>query len=109
MEITVNEPWFTYIMNGQKTVEGRLRKGKFIDIKRGDIIAIVSSENTRIARKIKRVTKYTSFNNMIILEGIDYILPGVNTLEEGLTIYRQFYTKEMEEQFGVIAIELESV
>ena len=96
-------------MNGQKTIEGRLRKGKFLDIKRGDIVTILNSDNSRITRKIKRVTKYTSFNNMIILEDIDYILPGVNSLEEGLTIYRQFYTKEMEEKCGVVAIEIESI
>jgi ASC-1-like (ASCH) protein len=109
MEITVNEPWFIYIMNGQKTVEGRLRKGKFLDLKRGDIVTIINSENTRITKKIKRVTNYISFSNMIILEGIDNILPGVHTLEEGIQIYRQFYTKEMEEEFGVIAIEIEPV
>lgn len=34
----VSEPWFSLILLGLKTVEGRLNKGRFHDMKEGDII-----------------------------------------------------------------------
>lgn len=37
-KINVQEPWFTLIKKGIKTVEGRLNKGKFCNLKINDTI-----------------------------------------------------------------------
>lgn len=102
MNITISEPWFSYILNGRKTIEGRLRKDKFAELKVGDTIII----NNQLSKIVKRITKYNRFLNMLLLEGIDKVLPNIQTLEGALQIYRQFYTKEMEETYSVIAIEI---
>ena len=36
---TVSEPWFTLISMGLKSVEGRKNKGRFKEMKVGDIVA----------------------------------------------------------------------
>jgi ASC-1-like (ASCH) protein len=102
MNINISEPWFSYILNGQKTIEGRLRKGKFAELKPGDKITI----NNQLSKTVKKITRYDSFLNMILLEGIDKVLPGIDTVDEGVQVYRQIYTKEMEETYSVIAIEI---
>ena len=45
MQIHISEPYFSQIRDGTKTVEGRLIKGKFVEMDVGDELLIVS-ENT---------------------------------------------------------------
>ena len=46
---------------------------------------------------------------MLEREGIERVLPGVHNIEEGVRIYRQFYTEEEEKNYGVVAIEIEPI
>lgn len=36
----IKEPYLSFILNGQKTIEGRLNKGKFKALKAGDSLLI---------------------------------------------------------------------
>ena len=38
-EISVSNPWFDYIKNKKKKVEGRLNKNVFAQLKKGDMCA----------------------------------------------------------------------
>lgn len=40
ISINVQEPYYSFIINGQKTVEGRLNKGKFLSIQKGDVLVL---------------------------------------------------------------------
>jgi len=44
-EISVSEPWFSYICSGKKRIEGRLNKGKFSSLNKKQVIKIIE-ENT---------------------------------------------------------------
>ncbi len=107
----VSEPWFTLICLGLKTVEGRRNKGRFKEMKVGDIIEwsntdfMPRSVKTRIIRK----KEYKTFAEYLEKEGLDKCLPGMPTLEHGLSVYFKYFTKEDEAEFGVIAIEIELV
>jgi len=46
---------------------------------------------------------------MLKKEGIENVLPGVKNIEEGVQIYRQFYSEEREKKYGVVAIEVEPI
>ena len=102
-EINVQNPWFDSIKSGKKTVEGRLNKGTFYEFKIGDIIKI-NNNNDDFKVKIINIDKYESFNDMIIHKGLDNVLPGIETLEEGVAVYRQFYSEDKEKEFKVLAI-----
>jgi len=39
-QINIQEQYLSFILTGKKTVEGRLNKGKFAEIKVGDILEI---------------------------------------------------------------------
>jgi ASC-1-like (ASCH) protein len=101
--LNVKEPYLSFILNGQKTIEGRLNKGKFKDLKIGDILLIGPEEKEYI---IERTTFYYSFKEMIQKEGIKNVIPDKNNIEDAEAVYYEFYTKEEEKEFGVLAIKI---
>ena len=104
--LNVQEPYLSFILNGQKTVEGRLNKGKFKDLRVGDQLSIGRNEKLFT---IKQVNYYGSFRNMIIGEGVKNVIPDKNTVEDAEAVYYKFYTKEQEKEFGVVAIRIEKL
>lgn len=103
-DITLQQPWLDHITSGKKTVEGRLNKGVFKIINIGDTVKWFSkrdgkSANTKITKKVI----YPSFQEMLEGEGLLRVLPGIKSIEEGVSIYRKFYSEEDEKQYGVIA------
>lgn len=102
------EPYFTFVKNGQKTIEGRLRKGKYAKIQSGDIIEVNNEDETeKIDVLVKRVAYYRSIKEMLTSEPLKRILPNVNTIDQGINAYREFYSPEQEKEFGMVAIEVE--
>ncbi len=102
------EPYFTFLKNGQKTIEGRVRKGWYSKVQPGDEIVVYNEEETEsIETVVKRVTRYPSIREMLTHEPITKLLPDVTTIEEGVKVYRKFYTPDQEREFGVVAIEVE--
>ncbi len=102
-EINVSEPWFTYMKNKKKKIEGRLNKGTFAELKKGEIIKFVNGNNSFKA-KIKKIVKYNTFEEYLSQEGLKRTLPNIKTLKEGVDIYYKYYTKEQEREFKILAI-----
>lgn len=106
----VSEPWFSLIKKGVKSVEGRLNKGDFAKMKKGDIVVWIN-KNDKVRTKITSVHKYKSFNNYITTEKLKNTLPepNVKTIKQGVDVYLKFYTKQDETKYGVLAIRLKVV
>lgn len=99
--INIQEPYLSYVLRGQKTVEGRLNKGKFAAINVGDIIEI---EPNKERFEVVYKNKYGSFKEMIEKEGVKKVIPDADNIDKAVDVYYKFYTKEQEKEFGVIAI-----
>ncbi|WCJ41289.1 RNA-binding ASCH domain protein [Euphorbia peplus] len=99
-ELHVQEPFFSLLKDGLKTVEGRCAGGKHSRIELGALVLL----NKCVVLEVKDVHRYPSFMEMLEAESLLKVLPGVKTIEEGVKIYRQFYTEEQEMSNGVIAI-----
>ncbi len=104
--LNVQEPYLSFILNGQKTVEGRLNKGKFKDLKVGDVLLIGPEENKFL---IERTTVYKSFREMIEKEGIENVIPDKDNIDDAEAVYYKFYTKEQEKEFGVLSIKIKFI
>jgi ASC-1-like (ASCH) protein len=102
-EINVSEPWFTYIKDNKKKIEGRLNKGVFATLKKGDIIKFTNDDKS-VTVKIKKIVKYNTFEEYLSQEGLKRTLPKVLTIKEGCDIYYKYYTKEQEKEFKILAI-----
>ncbi|CAL5200060.1 unnamed protein product [Lathyrus oleraceus] len=99
-QLHVQEPFFTQLKDGLKTIEGRCASAKYNRIELGNLILL----NKSLVFEVQGVRRYPSFFDMLETEGLGKVLPGVESVEEGVKIYRRFYTEEMEQANGVLAI-----
>ena len=51
---------------------------------------------------------YQTFEEMLTTEGLDKCLPGVKAIQEGVLVYRQFYSEEEERELGALAFKVDS-
>jgi len=103
----ISEPWFSLIKVGLKTVEGRLNKGDFAALTKGDCIKVVNNDLGFIRNytiKITSIHKYTSFKEYLEKEKLEKCLPGIDTIEDGVKVYYKYYSKEEEEKYKIVAI-----
>ena len=101
--VTLKEPWFTYIKEGRKTVEGRINKGLFKHLKSGDIVIFMNGYD-KVKVKISSKEVYPSFEEMLTKEILSQVLPNIKSVAEGVNIYRQYFTEDVEKQNGVVAL-----
>lgn len=104
IEFNVKEPYLNFIKLGKKTIEGRLNKGKFKQIKVGDVLIL--SDGSKMEFVVIGKRSYSSFSEMLIKENIKNVIPDKNDLEEAIQVYYKFYTPEQENKLGVVAIEI---
>lgn len=102
--INIQEPYKTFVLNGIKTVEGRINKGKFATMKIGDILEIGGIKFNIIEKSI-----YQNFREMIEKEGIENVIPDKNNIDDAVEVYYKFYTKEQEKKFKVVAIKIQKI
>ncbi|KAH9783454.1 ASCH domain-containing protein [Citrus sinensis] len=96
----IEEPYFTQLKDGLKTVEGRCAVGDYNRIGSGSLILC----NKCLVLKVQDVHGYLSFSEMLQAESLAKVLPGIKTIDEGVQVYRRFYTEEKEKTNGVVAI-----
>lgn len=119
MDLTIDceETWFSELEkaafgepNATKTMEGRLAKEKYLKLKAGDHVRIHKSVNgivlpdDFIDLEVTKVEKYSTFREMIEVEGLENILPGIQTIDDGVMIYRQWFSEKQEKEFCVVAM-----
>lgn len=100
MKIEVQEPYFSAILAGKKVVEGRLAKEKYLALQPGDELVI----NGAVVVICQGVHRYESFKKLLEAEGLERVLPSVSELEKGIAVYKQFYSSEEEQKWGVVGI-----
>ncbi|XP_021643354.2 uncharacterized protein LOC110637521 isoform X2 [Hevea brasiliensis] len=99
-ELHVQEPFFSLLKDGRKTIEGRCAGSNYSRIEPGALVLL----NRTAVLEVKDVRRYASFSEMLETEDLSQVLPGVKTVQEGVKIYRKFYTEEKEMSNGVLAI-----
>ena len=52
---------------------------------------------------VKRVSIYDSWNTMLSTEDLGKVLPNAKNIKDGIRLYREFYSLEQEQEFGVVA------
>lgn len=103
-EKNLSEPWFSLIKLGVKCVEGRLNKGDYANMNIGDYIVFTNNElgfNRKFRIKIQNICYYDDFKTYLENETVDKCLPGINTIEEALTVYYKYYTKDDEHTYSI--------
>lgn len=103
-ELHLHRRYFDLVAAGRKTVEVRVKKPKARTLQAGERIRFVCDQDDVVAR-VKRVTGYTSFEEMLDGEDPASVDPD-SSREQQLVNIRRIYSPE-EEALGVLAIELD--
>ncbi|MFA6916126.1 MAG: ASCH domain-containing protein [Parachlamydiales bacterium] len=101
--IHCEDPWFSYIRQGIKPVEGRKNTHSYRKIKVGDQIKFINGTDSFIAN-VTEIREYSSLEKYLEDVTLEKALPGVETIEEGLNIYYQWSTEEKIKQYGFLGI-----
>jgi ASC-1-like (ASCH) protein len=108
----LSEICFTLINLGLKTVEVRLNKGDFSKMNIGEVIEWINDDFnertcfTEIVPKRSCLTKIISKTEYKNIE--DYLKDDcLPSLEHGLNLYYNYFTKEDQDKYGIVAIKIE--
>jgi ASC-1-like (ASCH) protein len=105
-EIHCEEPWFTKIKQGIKTVEGRKFSNKFASLKSGEILKFCCDSQSFLTQVVK-VVPYKSLDAYLHSEGISKVLPGIENFHEALEVYLGYNTNEdLDAAGGFLAIHI---
>ena len=108
------------IVDGRKTIEGRLKKGKFADYRMGDIVklrrdyrderGVLNDGEPGAARvEIIAIREYPTFLAMVRAEGFEKVIPGADSAEAAAAVYDTYYSAEDQARYGVLGIEVKPV
>lgn len=108
--LSLQDPWFDFVKDGTKKYEGRLYSKNKRDLKKGDIITFshyTDPEQAPFTKIIKKILLFDTFEDALKMLPINQVLPGVETIEEGIEVYRKFARIETQKILNVMMIELE--
>lgn len=99
--------YFDFIKNGTKCIELRLYDEKRQQIKLGDSIEFLKSENEKFKAKVIGLLRYETFSDLFNDFDISVLADQSMTKQELLNVLQEFYTPEKQAQYGVLGIRLE--
>lgn len=108
---------FEDIKNNGKEIEGRVpdlskKRKRYQDIVAGDIIHFILRKNgcdieTNYAYRVRDNRHYETIQEMLESESLNQVLPSVESVDEGVELYRSFSGyEERENKYGVCALEM---
>ncbi len=100
------DPWFSLIADGKKSVEGRKNLARFRSWQPGDILVFYCGKRS-FKTRITALRRYDLLENYLVAETIERALPGVKTISEGIDVYLQWSTLQEIKALGFLGIEIE--
>ena len=99
--------YFDKVVSGEKTIEGRLHDEKRQGIHEGDayVFGLEPGRREMVRKVVKKKTLFKNFNEFC--ERVDPVKAGFSNKQEMQIVYNTIYSKEMQEKYGVVAIEVE--
>jgi ASC-1-like (ASCH) protein len=108
----LSSPHFEDIESGRKKYENRVNEEKRQHLKKGDIITMSHDKDgdRKYEVRIVNITKYKYFDDVFSDLGLENVLPGVRSVEEGVKLYESIQGYEFNgRRLGVLCFELERV
>ena len=103
-ELKLQPKYYDFILNGTKRIEIRLYDEKRQVIKIGDTIKFLKEPklNETFDVKVVGLLRYNSFDDMFNDFDIKLLADSSMTKEELKDVLEEFYTKEKQEEYGVL-------
>lgn len=103
----IPEPWFSLIKTGLKTIYATLHKNYIKGLVKGDFIVFHNNElgfTRKFLVKITSLHTHATFVDCLEKESLEKLLPGIDTVEEGVFIYNTIYSTSDQKKYKVAAI-----
>ena len=82
-------------------------------MKVGDHITFYNSDlgffEREVTVEIIKIYNYNSFETLLIKKGLSKVLPTVTSIENGVKVYRNYYSVEDEKKYGILAIRMKKI
>lgn len=118
-EIGIESSLVEEIKKGNKSIEGRLGKPRYLKLKEGDLLGvredlwhdgkIIDSFSDSLIIKITQILYFESFKEMVNAIDFQAAVPSAKTSKEAIKKYKEYYSDKDEEEYGVVAILFELV
>jgi ASC-1-like (ASCH) protein len=118
-EIDIESTMVEAIKNGDKTIEVRLAKPRFLLIQEDDILSVredfyyegdvLESLSHALEVKVTQILYFESFKELFSAINFEAVLPSAKTEEDALATFRKLYSAEDEAEFGVAAFSIEPI
>ena len=110
-ELKLQPEYYNFILNGTKRIEIRLYDEKRQKIKVGDTIKFLKEPELKESFEVKVVEllRYDSFEDLFKDYDISVLADKSMTKEELLKALETFYTKEKQQEYGVLGIRIELI
>ena len=110
-EMKLQQKYYDFIKRGTKRIEIRLFDEKRQKIKIGDTIKFLKEDNQDESFEVKVIglLRYNSFEDMFKDFDISVLSDKSMTKDELISALEKFYTKEKQEQYGVLGIRIEQL
>ncbi len=107
-EMKLQPKYFNYILNGTKRIEIRLYDEKRQQIKLNDIIKFSKEPELKesFCVKVVGLLRYNSFEDMFKDFDIEVLSDKSMTKEQLIDEIENFYSKEKQQQYGVLGIKI---
>lgn len=108
--LSLSDPWFNLVKNGEKIYEGRLYKGLSKYFKVGDYIEFYSEEGQQdyfVRVIIVDIKKYKTFRESLEDLPLEKVLPTVLTVDEGEKIYWKYASQDSQLKWQVCQIKIQ--
>jgi len=111
-KLTLYSRPFYNILRNKKTLEGRVAKGYYNKVDRGDMFLFKNIENKEEKRELKvkvvSIHKFSSFEEAFSVLDSNKAIPNY-TLKDTINIYYKYYPKKEIIKFGVIFFEIKLI
>lgn len=104
-KIHCQEPWFSLLKSGKKPVEGRKNSPYYQKIRVGDTIEFFEGSRNFFCQ-VEGINHYLSIEDYLTQETLERALPGVSSMDEGLSIYLAWNTREEIHKRGFLGIQV---
>ena len=110
-KIKLQPEYYSFILKGTKRIEIRLFDEKRQQIKIGDTIKFLKEPdlNESFTAKVIGLLRYNTFEDMFKDFDISILSDKSMTKQELIDSLEQFYTKDKQEQYGVLGIRIELI
>lgn len=118
-EIDIASTVIEEIKSGDKTIEVRLARPRFLLIQEGDILsvredfyyegAVLESLSHALEIKVTQVLYFETFEELFEAINFSSVLPSAKTVDEAKAACRNLYSVEDEAEFGVAAFSIEPI